>query len=150
MNTVMFKRTSKTDPLRIDEIASPGCAGAIGITFCPGKTDDAIGWARDLDADLDAIRDWGADVVVTLVETFELTLLKVEELPNGITARGMEWHHMPIRDLSIPNEAFELRWKTWAQSCASGSAVEIALSYTVGEGSDAPARLPHGCSSNWG
>lgn len=36
------------------------------------------GWDRDLNRDLDAIRDWGAAAVVTLLEPKELTLLRVE------------------------------------------------------------------------
>jgi hypothetical protein len=43
-------------------------------------------WDRDLNRDLDAIRDWGAATVVTLLEPEELTLLKVERL-------RMVWSH---------------------------------------------------------
>ena len=44
--------------------------GRVGITFCPGKYDPhAMSgyWDRDLSLDLDAIRDWGAAAVVTLL-----------------------------------------------------------------------------------
>ncbi len=61
-------RTSLSHPLRIDAVAAPG-GGWIGMTFYPGKVqpDGFTGpWHRDLA--LDAIRDWGAAAVVTLVE----------------------------------------------------------------------------------
>ncbi len=105
-------RTSASDPLRIDELRLADCKGVIGVTFCPGKHDWFGEWARDLDADLDAICDWGAHVVVTLIEKQEFHLLRVGELPDGIARRGMTWHHMPIRDVSIPDATFEERWET--------------------------------------
>lgn len=45
--------------------------GQMGITFCPGKYNRHFlsgYWDRDLALDLDAIRDWGAAAVVTLLE----------------------------------------------------------------------------------
>jgi protein-tyrosine phosphatase len=105
-------RTSKSDPLRIAEVAVEGCDGVIGITFCPGKHDWYGDWVRDLNADLDAIRDWGAQAIVTLIERHEFDELNVGHLPVGVTQRGMAWHHLPIRDVSIPNARFEERWDT--------------------------------------
>lgn len=104
-------RTSKTDPLRIDELKICDCSGVIGVTFCPGKHDWYGEWARDLDEDLDAIRGWGADVVVTLIEDHEFDLLRVRDLPHGVAKRGMTWHHLPIEDVSIPDGRFEEQWQ---------------------------------------
>jgi ADP-ribosyl-[dinitrogen reductase] hydrolase len=87
--------------------------GRVGITFCPGKYDEnaATGsWDRDLNVDLDAIRDWGAAAVVTLVESEELTLLRAERLGEETVRRGMRWFHLPIADVSTPDEEFEQRW----------------------------------------
>jgi protein-tyrosine phosphatase len=101
------------EPLRIVEIAAAGCAGTIGVTSCPGKHDPSWGdFGRDLDADLDAIRDWGARAVLTLIEDFEFELLNVRALPEGVAGRGIAWYHLPIRDVSIPNAAFETSWET--------------------------------------
>ncbi len=61
-------KTSLFDPLRIAAVAPPGLPGVIGLTLCPGKKDPGRGWNRDLDIDLDAIREWGAEIVVSLVE----------------------------------------------------------------------------------
>lgn len=87
-----MQRTSLTHPLQIAAIAAgPGC-GRIGITFCPGKYDrHAMSgyWDRDLDLDLDAIREWGAVAVVTLLEERECALLRVEGLGDEIRRRDM-------------------------------------------------------------
>jgi len=69
-------RTSETHPLQIAAVQADHSHGRIGITFCPGKYDlnaTTGAWHRDLDADLDAIRAWGANLVVTLVEQKELS-----------------------------------------------------------------------------
>ncbi|WP_203330441.1 cyclin-dependent kinase inhibitor 3 family protein [Rhodovastum atsumiense] len=94
--------------------ASPA-HGRIGITFCPGKHDNAAStgaWARDLPADLDVIVAWGARLVLTLVEPAELAMLKVPHLGAEIRARGLDWRHLPIADYSVPTAAFEAQWET--------------------------------------
>ena len=103
--------TSETHPLRIAELDAPG-GGKIGLTFCPGKyQDEASGcWRRDLNSDLDAIKKWDADVVLTLVETHELQSLNVPALGKEVQARGVAWLHLPIVDNWIPDAAFEASW----------------------------------------
>ena len=106
--------TSENSPLRIDTIALPGNRGHIGMTICPGKKDQGYSgtpWDRDLATDLDAISDWGADAVVTLMEEFELQMLGIPTLPSLLEERGIEWHHLPIRDVDIPDQIFEERWR---------------------------------------
>jgi len=66
---------------------------------------------RDLSVDVDAIRKWGAAVVLTLVEQHELELLQVPELGAMVRSRGMEWIHLPIRDASVPSGLFESEWQ---------------------------------------
>jgi ADP-ribosyl-[dinitrogen reductase] hydrolase len=54
-------RTSDTDPLQIATLFVGDQGGAIGVTFAPGKQQDAAMtgiWRRDLDTDLAAIRAW--------------------------------------------------------------------------------------------
>ncbi|NPC56677.1 cyclin-dependent kinase inhibitor 3 family protein [Caenimonas soli] len=110
----MTARTSTTDPLRIVEIAcEPWASGIVGITFCPGKRGDSVfgsPWQRDLDIDLDAVTAWGADVALTLVEQHELRLLQVPTLGEGFRKRGIDWYHLPIVDLSTPDQAFHRLW----------------------------------------
>jgi protein-tyrosine phosphatase len=106
--------TSENSPLRIDTIALPGNRGYIGMTFCPGKKDQGysgIVWDRDLTIDLDAIAEWKANAVVTLLEEFELKMLGIPNLPALLVSRGIEWHHLPIRDVDIPDHHFEERWR---------------------------------------
>lgn len=106
-------RSSTTHPLQIAEIATP-TGGSIGVTFCPGKCGPSLfgpAWKRDLDADLDVIEAWGARVVLTLVEAFELETLQVAGLGERVRSRGMRWLHLPIVDVSVPSPAFERQWR---------------------------------------
>lgn len=106
-------RTSETHPLSIATLALGTKPGRIGITFCPGKKQsNAItgAWDRDLRADLERIRDWGAKHVVTLIEPWEIEALEVQELPSACAALVLTWHHAPIRDGSVPDEHWEARW----------------------------------------
>jgi protein-tyrosine phosphatase len=106
-------RTSRTDPLRIDVVEAGATPGMIGLTICPGKHDRHAltgAWARDLDADLMAIREWGATALVTLIEEHEFELLKVPHLGARAKRMGLDWHHLPIRDVSVPDERFESAW----------------------------------------
>ncbi|WP_426959602.1 hypothetical protein [Muricoccus radiodurans] len=65
-------------------------------------------------ADLDAIRDWGAAAVVTLVEAEELQRLGLHALGDGVRARGMDWLHWPIPDFGIPDAGFAAAWPSHA------------------------------------
>lgn len=106
-------RTSATHPLQIAEIGAGSHGGMIGVTFCPGKKDPhgmSGAWDRDLDIDLDAIAAWNACALVTLVEEHELALLAVTGLGQKVTSRHMDWFHLPVRDVSVPGEAFERAW----------------------------------------
>ncbi len=106
-------RTSITHPLRIDTL--PVGNGSLGITFCPGKKGDSAHgapWARDLDLDMDSIEVWGAAAVVTLIEDHEFEMLSVRPLGEAVMARGIEWHHLPIRDLNYPTPETMACWQT--------------------------------------
>jgi len=77
-------RTSQTHPIRIDTVATKPGWGLIGMSFCPGKKqlNGLTGsWSRDLYLDLARIHDWGASIVVSLIEAHEFTFLNVEALP---------------------------------------------------------------------
>jgi ADP-ribosyl-[dinitrogen reductase] hydrolase len=108
-----MKKTSLTHPLQIAVVTAGFEFGRVGITFCPGKYDGHAmsgEWDRDLALDLDTIRDWGAAAVVTLLESNELTLLRVERLGEEVLRRNMSWFHLPIVDGSTPDERFEQEW----------------------------------------
>ncbi len=104
-------RTSLSHPLKIDALALS--AGQLGLTFCPGKQGDSVygePWARDLDTDLQVLRDWGAGLVVTAMESHEFELLRVPRLPERVGAYGMAWAQLPIRDVDIPAAPFDAVW----------------------------------------
>ncbi|MFN3889563.1 MAG: ADP-ribosylglycohydrolase family protein [Beijerinckiaceae bacterium] len=108
-------RTSQSHPLSIADIHIAEGFGRIGVTFCPGKKDAGAmtgAWDRDLDLDAQAIADWGAAAVVTLIEDHEFKLLEVNRLGDAIRERHMDWLHLPIRDVSVPGPEFEAQWRT--------------------------------------
>lgn len=106
-------RTSKTHPLQIAQVCAGSGYGNIGITFCPGKCDPfaATGtWQRDLKLDLKVISNWAPSLILTLMESTELKMLKVENLGEAIQEKGINWLHLPIADFSIPSQQFEDLW----------------------------------------
>ncbi len=107
----MKLRTSQSDPLKVAELRAGG--GVLGITLCPGKggaSTFGAGWSRDLATDVAAIRSWGAEAVVTLIEDHEFEMLGVPTLPDALREAGMEWHHLPVVDVRAPDQRFETRW----------------------------------------
>jgi ADP-ribosyl-[dinitrogen reductase] hydrolase len=108
-------KTSRSHPLRVDNLAIEGLRGVIGLTFCPGKRQRGAlsgDWDRDLAADLETIKSSGAKALVTLMENDELTAVQVPVTELGAKAAsfGLEWHHLPIRDVDVPDERFEDLW----------------------------------------
>ena len=80
---------------------------------CPGQRGTgACGpdGPRDLHADLRAIADWGASMVITLTEPDEMALLGVASLGDGVVAAGMRWLHWPITDMHAPDHRFAAGW----------------------------------------
>jgi ADP-ribosyl-[dinitrogen reductase] hydrolase len=102
-------------------------------------------WDRDLSADLDAIRDWGAAAVVTLVGPKELTLLRVERLGEEVVRRNMLWFHLPIADVSIPDQRFEREWEAAGEKLRSilrnGSDVLVHCRGGLGRAGTVASRL---------
>ena len=99
--------------LEIATLPLPPGKGVLGITHCPGKCDvDRVPGTRrrELAEDLAAIRAWGATVLVTLIEEHEFELLKVDHLGEMAEAEGLEWHHLPIPDMNVPDWRFGRRW----------------------------------------
>ena len=99
--------------LRIDGLALPG-GGEIRMCHCPGRNHvagDSRVWARDLAADLAAIRDWGAQTLVSLIEERELAGLGVADLGDRAQAAELAWCHLPIADMAPPDARFEQAWR---------------------------------------
>lgn len=68
-------------------------------------------WARDLDADLDAIRTWGATHLISLIEPWEYGALSIEALPGRAVALGLQWHGLPIMDGEAPDQRLLKPWE---------------------------------------
>jgi len=91
--------------------------GVIGMAYCPGRSLVGVPspeWDRDLTADLDALREFGASALISLMEADELDQYGAPPatLEAEVPARAITWYHLPIIDMSIPTEAFEASWKT--------------------------------------
>ncbi|PWG03536.1 hypothetical protein DF286_12115 [Sphingosinicella humi] len=144
----MNLRTSISHPLAIADLRVAPDMGRIGITFCPGKcqSNALTGvWKRDLALDLDAIADWGAAAVVTLIEDHELEALNVPGIGKAVADRHMLWFHLPILDVAIPDRAFEARWleagKTLRSMIRNGFDVLIHCKGGLGRAGTIAARL---------
>ncbi len=144
----MVARTSLSHPLQIAEVKASSEYGKIGITFCPGKHDRLAVtgiWARDLDLDLDVIKEWGANLVLTLLEPIEMIELKVPNLGEEVQNRGMKWVHLPIADYSVPDDVFEENWlscgKEIRQLLCDGKNVLIHCKGGLGRAGTIAARL---------
>ena len=125
-------RTSQSHPLLIATLPLGSLGGAVGVTFAPGKHQQAMTgiWARDLMTDLEAIFAWGATYVVTLLEPWELDTLGISELPERARALGMQWHGLPITDGAAPDERFLVPWyslEPMLQQAIAGGARVVAL-----------------------
>lgn len=103
-------KTSITSPLWIADVITPS-GGLLGLTNCPGKKDLSRDWDRDLHTDIEAIVEWGASSVITLIEDHEFKLLGIESLGEAVVTAGLHWWHLPIRDVDVPDKQFENEWK---------------------------------------
>jgi ADP-ribosyl-[dinitrogen reductase] hydrolase len=104
---------SLNSPLQVGHLPVGPHLGAVGFTICPGKqqANSMSGqWKRDLSMDLDAIRSWGAAAVVTLMPMDELRAVHADGIGEACEARGMEWFHLPVRDVDVPDAHFETQW----------------------------------------
>jgi ADP-ribosyl-[dinitrogen reductase] hydrolase len=143
-----MQRTSITHPLQIATVSAGSGFGRIGLTLCPGKYDPNAmsgSWDRDLATDLDAIRGWGAAAVVTLLETQEFALLRVQQLGEEVMRRDMSWFHLPITDVCTPDDDFERAWKSAGEKLRSmlrnGSDVLVHCRGGLGRAGMIAARL---------
>jgi protein-tyrosine phosphatase len=106
----------KNLPLLIDTITIPGVKGRIGITSCPGMKDESCCFDHYGDIitdDLLTIRNWGASTLVTLLDESELHVLGVRNLPRKAAALNLLWLHLPLKNLSVPDDKFDIQW-AWA------------------------------------
>ena len=102
-------RTSISHPLYINWLPTEGDEGKIGMTLCPGKYQPRSwtgSWDRDLDLDLDALRNAGVERLISLVTNEDMEVLRVLELPHKVGDYGLEWNHLPLEDTTVPDEVW--------------------------------------------
>ena len=91
--------------------------GQIAITCCPGRAGGLplpSSSARLLERDVDTIRRWGAQAMVTLLDDLEMARLRAKALPELLASRGIIWHHLPLDSRCVPDPAFEEGWQRLA------------------------------------
>jgi len=98
-------KTSADSPIYVNflELDEDELPGRIGLTFAPGKRDSWGGWHRDLEADLQRLREeYRCDVLVSLMEPHEYDMLGIAGLFDSCAECGIEVVHFPIPDLCAP------------------------------------------------
>eukprot|EP00435_Cladocopium_sp_Y103_P037663 s152_g10.t1 len=99
------KRGRQQRQMEMYVLTIPELKGAeIAICPCPGKRE------RDLGLDLESLKSWGAEAVVTLVQDDELQMLDVADMGAQVRTRQMEWFHCPVPDFGAPGMYFEGAW----------------------------------------
>ena len=105
-----YVMTSETHPIYADFVPEEHTKvpGRLGMTFAPGmKTLGMHGrWDRDLVADLRVLREeYGADVLVSVMEEHEYGGYGIPELFERDTVEGIEVMRFAIEDMNVPREA---------------------------------------------
>ncbi|NNE67958.1 MAG: hypothetical protein HKN33_15450 [Pyrinomonadaceae bacterium] len=106
-------KTSKTHPIRLDFVETKDfpSLNRLGMTLAPGKKEQyGIGgqWNRDLDRDLfDLKEQYNTDTLVSLIESHELDLLGITDLPEACKSQGIHLVRFPVEDLSTPQNIEE-------------------------------------------
>lgn len=94
------------EPYEIDTLSVPEINGAIGICHCPGLH------CHTVYEDIEVIKDWGADFIISLLEDEEYQFYGVRELNNS-RLKGIPRLSLPIKDGSFPDSKWERRWLTY-------------------------------------
>ena len=71
------------------------------ISMCPGRKDHR--YQCDLMSDLDFIRNQGIDVVISLLQDYELTKLQISDYRECAEQSGLIYYNFPIIDGNVPS-----------------------------------------------
>ena len=82
--------------------------GEIGICPVPGR-------AGDYGGDLEVIRRWRPDLVLTMTTEAELACVGAASFGADLTAQGTGWHHLPIEDFGAPGGETLALWPAASQ-----------------------------------
>ncbi len=92
------KRTKPPFP-----VVSVPSGGKIGLAPCPGMKES-------VNKDISSYDEWGAKIVISLVETKELQQAGAEDLGHLLKQRKIEWFHVPIQDCMPPSLNVRAQW----------------------------------------
>jgi protein-tyrosine phosphatase len=127
------------------ELPNPGL---IGITPCPGRNHkDKLGgiWRRNLQQDLAQIVEWGADSVLTLLESKDFERLGVPNIIEEMQVAGLRCYHLPIPDMDVPGVKFDMAWEkdgeTILQSLRQGGKIIIHCAAGLGRSGMIAAKI---------
>jgi ADP-ribosyl-[dinitrogen reductase] hydrolase len=140
--------TTKHIPFPIATITIPGMDGLIGITSCPGLRDLNCSldlYEESLLQDMTTIRNWGAGAVVTLLDSLEMRINGVSDLPNTAEWLNLHWFHLPVDNKGIPGRNFELLWDSvgpqLCQLLREGKRIVVHCKEGIGRSGVIAARL---------
>jgi protein-tyrosine phosphatase len=103
--------------LRVDFLEDPRIGAArVGLTVLPGRRD----WRRNLDDDLEALREAGIDAVLCLVPHDELERYGVGELLPAYDAAGLHTMHLSLLDQHGASAATLAEATEWIEACVRG------------------------------
>lgn len=134
-------------PLKIDAVPVPLFPGLIGISACPGMKEFSTLDLYDdrIENDLQCICNWGASIVVNLLEMQEIIMLGTAALPARILSRNMAFLHLPMANNMLPDESFEENWRNnrsrLLEALRDGGRILIHCKEGVGRSGIVAARL---------
>ena len=100
-------RNSTTHPIYVSWFEEGGDKGRLGITLCPGKYQPVAStgsWDRQLDVDIQALKQMGAGRIISLITREDMRILRVQDLGEEVCKHDMVWDHLPIADTTVPTE----------------------------------------------
>ena len=92
------------------------------MTLCPGRKGTSVEggrWDRDLDIDIEAVRTWKPDLVLSLLEEHEYAGLGIPQFRETAIRAGVPWEFAPIPDGGVPGPEFDLAWRAIAPRVAN-------------------------------
>ena len=70
----------------------------------------APGLEGDLTGDLQTLKQQGVSAMITTLTDEELQRFGIAGLGPEAESQGIAWQHLPVKDKSLPDEAFEHHW----------------------------------------
>jgi ADP-ribosyl-[dinitrogen reductase] hydrolase len=103
MKSSDIRLTSITRPYNLTNMfVVDSSGGKVSTGMAPGKIDERSN--RDLELDLEVIKQNGIQIIVCLLEWQELHKLHISEYPKVVQENGYIFYHFPIKDCDIPKE----------------------------------------------